>query len=55
VQAHPEFVPEIADQLLAGRVELIGADRVAVARESLQTTNHRHAIASWIAAFLRAV
>jgi GMP synthase-like glutamine amidotransferase len=54
VQAHPEFVPELADQLLAGRVELIGADRVAVARESLQTTSHRDAIASWIATFLRA-
>jgi hypothetical protein len=34
---------------------LIGADRVAVARESLPTTNHRDAIASWIATVFRAV
>ncbi len=35
LQPHPEFVPSTADHLLAGRVELIGAERVAAARASL--------------------
>ena len=41
VQGHPEFVPALADHLLAGRIELIGAERVRAARASLtQPTDH---------------
>jgi GMP synthase-like glutamine amidotransferase len=49
VQGHPEFVPELADHLLAGRVELIGAERVAVARASLSQPTDRNVVARWIA------
>jgi hypothetical protein len=41
----------MADHLLAGRVELIGADRVATARASLGRPLHRPQVASWIARF----
>ena len=50
VQGHPEFVPDLADHLLAGRIELIGAERVARARESLAQPTDRATIARWIAA-----
>ncbi|MFM7224775.1 MAG: type 1 glutamine amidotransferase [Actinomycetota bacterium] len=53
VQAHPEFVPDLADHLLAGRVELIGADRVRAARASLTRPTNRDVIAQWIAATFR--
>ena len=49
LQGHPEFVPELADHLLAGRVELIGAEKVAAARGSLARATDRHAVAAWIA------
>jgi GMP synthase-like glutamine amidotransferase len=52
IQAHPEFVPEMADHLLAGRVALIGAERVGAARASLATPDDRTAVAGWIARFL---
>jgi GMP synthase-like glutamine amidotransferase len=51
VQAHPEFVPALADHLLAGRVELIGAERVAAARASLGRALDRTTIGHWIARF----
>ena len=51
LQGHPEFVPELADHLLAGRVELIGAERVAVARASLVQPLDRLMVARWIANF----
>ena len=51
LQVHPEFTPELADQLLAGRVELIGADRVAQARASLSRSLDRHLVAGWIKTF----
>jgi GMP synthase-like glutamine amidotransferase len=51
LQAHPEFVPELADHLLAGRVELIGATRVAGARATLDRPLDRLAVARWIARF----
>ncbi len=51
VQVHPEFTAELADHLLAGRVELIGADRVAAARASLDRPTDRHHVARWIAEF----
>jgi GMP synthase-like glutamine amidotransferase len=52
LQPHPEFVPPLADHLLAGRVELIGAERVRIARESLARPLDRKLVASWIARFL---
>jgi GMP synthase-like glutamine amidotransferase len=51
VQVHPEFVPPLADHLLAGRIELIGAERVAQARATLDRKLDRHAIAQWISNF----
>ncbi len=51
VQVHPEFVAPLADHLLAGRIELIGAERVADARATLDRPLDRHVIAQWIAAF----
>ncbi len=49
LQAHPEFVPDLADHLLAGRVELIGAERVREARASLTRPLDRAVVARWIA------
>ena len=49
LQAHPEFVPPLADHLLAGRVELIGAEPVARARASLTQPLDRGTVARWIA------
>ena len=51
VQVHPEFIPDLADHLLAGRIELIGAEKVATARASLDRPIDRHVIARWIARF----
>jgi GMP synthase-like glutamine amidotransferase len=53
VQGHPEFVPELADYLLALRVELIGAERVERARATLARPTDRAAVAQWIARTLR--
>lgn len=51
LQPHPEFVPALADHLLAGRVELIGADEVARARATLRDRDDRARVAGWIARF----
>jgi GMP synthase-like glutamine amidotransferase len=51
LQPHPEFVPELADHLLAGRVELIGAEKVARARATLGGRSDRARVAGWIARF----
>ena len=51
VQVHPEFVPELADHLLAGRIELIGAEKVAAARATLHQPLDREVIARWIGSF----
>jgi GMP synthase-like glutamine amidotransferase len=51
LQPHPEFIAPLADHLLAGRVELIGADRVAQARASLARPTSRTLVADWIAHF----
>jgi GMP synthase-like glutamine amidotransferase len=51
LQPHPEFVPDLADHLLAGRVELIGSERVARARATLRGGNDRGRVAAWIASF----
>jgi GMP synthase-like glutamine amidotransferase len=54
VQGHPEFTPELADHLLAGRVELIGVPRVTQARGTLSGADDRKSVARWIAALLAA-
>ena len=54
LQPHPEFVAPLADHLLAGRVELIGAERVAIARASLPRPTSRALVAGWIAHFFAA-
>ena len=51
IQGHPEFVPPLADHLLAGRVELIGAERVAQARATIDQPLDRLTIGRWIANF----
>lgn len=51
LQPHPEFVAPLADHLLAGRVELIGAERVRAARASLDRPLDRKLVARWIARF----
>jgi GMP synthase-like glutamine amidotransferase len=51
IQVHPEFIPPLADHLLAGRIELIGAERVASARASLDRRLDREVVAQWIRAF----
>jgi GMP synthase-like glutamine amidotransferase len=51
IQAHPEFVPALADHLLAGRVGLIGAERVEHARRSLSRPLDRERFAAWTARF----
>jgi GMP synthase-like glutamine amidotransferase len=51
LQPHPELIPQLADDLLAGRVQLIGADKVEVARASLTRPLDRARISSWIARF----
>jgi GMP synthase-like glutamine amidotransferase len=55
LQPHPEFVPALADHLLAGRSELIGAQRVARARASLGEPIDRALVAGWIARFFTTV
>jgi GMP synthase-like glutamine amidotransferase len=51
LQPHPEFIPPVSDHLLAGRIELIGAERVAAARASLARPLDQPTVASWIARF----
>jgi GMP synthase-like glutamine amidotransferase len=51
VQGHPEFTPPLADHLLAGRIELIGAEKVAAARATLYERLDRTTVARWIAQF----
>jgi GMP synthase-like glutamine amidotransferase len=51
LQGHPEFVPALAEHLLAGRVELIGAEPVARARATLSRPLDRVIVGEWIARF----
>jgi GMP synthase-like glutamine amidotransferase len=51
IQPHPEFVAPLADHLLAGRIDLIGAAKVAAARESLSRPLDQSTVADWIARF----
>jgi GMP synthase-like glutamine amidotransferase len=48
LQGHPEFRPDLADHLLAGRVDLIGSERVAAARATLARSTDRAVVARWI-------
>ena len=51
LQPHPEFVPELADDLLHRRVELIGAAKVDAARATLRRPLDRQVVGGWIREF----
>ncbi|MBK5287999.1 MAG: type 1 glutamine amidotransferase [Acidimicrobiia bacterium] len=51
LQPHPEFTPELADHLLAQRIELIGAEKVARARSTLGRPLNRLDVGRWIGSF----
>ncbi len=51
IQAHPEFTPAYAEALMLSRIDRIGADMVATARESLSMELHIGAITCWIRNF----
>lgn len=51
IQPHPEFTPELADHLLAQRVELIGAAKVDRARFTLGRPLNRLDVGRWIGYF----
>lgn len=51
LQPHPEFTTELADALLAQRVELIGAEKVARARSTLGRPLNRLDVGRWIGRF----
>jgi GMP synthase-like glutamine amidotransferase len=53
LQIHPEFTAPLADSLLAGRVELLGADVVDAARASLAQPADQHLVAMWMARFFK--
>ncbi len=51
LQPHPEFTPELADHLLAQRIELIGSEKVARARSTLRRPLNRFDVGLWIGRF----
>ncbi|MGZ6911726.1 MAG: type 1 glutamine amidotransferase [Acidimicrobiia bacterium] len=51
IQPHPEFTPELADHLLAQRVDLIGAEKVAAARSTLARPLDRMLVGRWVGRF----
>ncbi len=53
LQPHPEFVAPLADHLLAGRIDLIGAERVTTARASLTHPLDQPLVSDWISMFFR--
>jgi GMP synthase-like glutamine amidotransferase len=55
VQPHPEFTPALAAHLLDRRVELIGAEKVAAARRTLERPLDRRRVASWVTRFVASV
>ncbi len=55
LQPHPEFIPELADHLLAQRVELLGAEKVAIARATLGRQLNRLDVGRWIGRFFATV
>ena len=53
LQGHPEFIDEYSDAIMSYRYDMIGADRVALGRASLQQHNHEGGrVASWMLSFL---
>lgn len=52
IQAHPEFIPELAEALMLSRIERIGQETVEAAQATLGETRDEAIIAQWIAAFL---
>ena len=51
-QGHPEFAPAYLDALLAGRIERIGATRVAQARASLSAPTDHELVTDWLVGVL---
>ena len=52
LQGHPEFVPDYSEAIMAFRFDMIGGDRVAQGRESLETHQHEGAkVADWMIDF----
>lgn len=54
VQAHPEFVPELAESLYRSRVARIGETQVCHALETLGRPLDRHLVADWMLTTLSA-
>ena len=53
LQGHPEFIDEYSEVVMALRYDMIGADRVAEGRASLQQHDHEgDRVASWMLSFL---
>ena len=52
LQGHPEFVPNYSEAIMAFRCDMIGSERVAEGRASLETHQHEGAkVASWMVDF----
>ena len=52
LQGHPEFVPDYSEAIMAFRFDMIGGDRVAEGRASLEMHQHEGArVASWMVDF----
>jgi GMP synthase-like glutamine amidotransferase len=49
IQPHPEFMPALVDDLLSRRADLVGEERVAVARAGLDAPLDRETVARWMA------
>lgn len=51
-QGHPEFVPDYSEAIMRFRSDMIGTDRVAEGRRSLETHQHEGAkVATWMVDF----
>ena len=52
LQGHPEFIDEYSEAIMSFRYDMIGADRVAQGRASLQQHDHEGSrVAGWILSF----
>ena len=53
LQGHPEFIDEYSEAIMSFRYDMIGADRVAQGRASLQQDDHEgDRVAGWMLSFL---
>ena len=53
LQGHPEFIDEYSEAIMSFRYDMIGADRVAQGRASLQQLDHEgDRVAEWMLSFL---